>query len=335
MNIYITLDYELFFGENTGSVENTLIKPTYLLLEKCKNLPVQFTFFIDVGYIIQLEKLQNIYECFQNDLEKIKNQIMFIIENNHSCQLHIHPHWERAVFDGKNWIFDYNFYKLSDFTINEAKQIFSNYKNYLEKLTNKKVHSFRAGGWCIQPFTYFNESFSNNNIMIDSSIFPKGKHIEKVYSYDFTACPSKDYWSFSDDPCSEDKAGQFIELPISSYKYSPLFFWKLFVLGRLFPKRHKTLGDGKSMPSSYTKKKLLSKSHLFCGSIDGYYCTKMKKIIKNNEHKGFEHTVFLGHPKALTVFSINRLSKFILINKSDNYLTLDDFYDKVYQKKRY
>ena len=37
MNIYLTLDYELFMGAQSGSVQNCLIKPMNRLIERTKD----------------------------------------------------------------------------------------------------------------------------------------------------------------------------------------------------------------------------------------------------------------------------------------------------------
>ena len=55
MKIFLTYDYELFFGDPTGSVEKCIIEPTQRLLEIAKRTGARYTFFIDVGYLKQLE----------------------------------------------------------------------------------------------------------------------------------------------------------------------------------------------------------------------------------------------------------------------------------------
>ena len=56
MNIYITLDYELFFGPDSGTVENCIIEPTEQLLNIVDPLGVKFVCFVDSGYLLALEK---------------------------------------------------------------------------------------------------------------------------------------------------------------------------------------------------------------------------------------------------------------------------------------
>ena len=56
MDIYLTFDYELFFGEETGTVEKCLIQPTNDLLDLCERYSISMTFFVDVGFFYSIRK---------------------------------------------------------------------------------------------------------------------------------------------------------------------------------------------------------------------------------------------------------------------------------------
>ena len=171
---------------------------------------------------------------------------------------------------------------------------------------------FRAGGWCLQPFSKMKEAFKVAGLTIDSTVFSGGKNTIDPYYYNFANCPDKDHWQFSDDLCQEDEDGIFTEYPISHYRYGALFFWKLFILGRLFPQNHKPIGDGYPVPSVGMRKEMLTKGKLLSASCDGYFITKVNQVCKLNLEKGYQHTVIIGHPKALTGFSLKALEKVII-----------------------
>ena len=59
MNIFITLDYELFFAQHSGSVEKSIIEPTEKLLEAVEKTTTKLCFFVDAGYLVRLEKYKN------------------------------------------------------------------------------------------------------------------------------------------------------------------------------------------------------------------------------------------------------------------------------------
>ncbi len=319
MNIFLTFDYELFFGSETGSVEKCLIEPTNALLVLAKRYSIPMTFFVDVGYLIRLETESEKHRQLKSDLAKVKNQITEIIESGCDIQLHIHPHWERSYFNGQKWIIDMNgHYKLSDFEVEEMIHIVSFYKTYLEELTQKSVHTFRAGGWCIQPFDRLKEIFKEIGIRYDTSVFAGGYFESKDYFFDFRTAPRKSVYRFEEDVCLEKANGFFTEYPISSYKYSPLFYWRLYTLGRLFPEQHKMIGDGQFLAQPGRKKSVLTNFTWNHVSSDGYYASKLQQSLQNWKNDKHENMVVIGHPKGNTKFSVAKLERFIHRNYLEN-----------------
>ena len=61
MNIYITLDYELFLNDITGDVDHCLITPTQELLKILDKHNVKATFYVDMAYIYRLNELRDKY----------------------------------------------------------------------------------------------------------------------------------------------------------------------------------------------------------------------------------------------------------------------------------
>ena len=327
MNVFITYDYELYFGEPAGSAEKCIIEPTNLITDIANKTGVKMVFFIDVGYIKKLIEYKTQFPEVEKDYHLVVNQIKALVNQGHDCQLHIHPHWEDCTHNGKDWQMKVNRYKLVDFNDDEIEKIVVEYKNILESITNIPVVAYRAGGWCLQPFSRIKKSFHKTGIIIDSTVFPGGKNTKGAYYYDFTNVPNKDKWRFSDDLCAEDEKGEFVEYPISNYSYSLWFFWRLFILGRLLPKLHKPIGDGYPIPSIGMKKQMLTKGMTLSAGVDGYFATKMNKVIKRNRQKGWNETVFIGHPKATTHFALKQLEKFI--NKHKNKVNFKTFSDVI------
>ena len=318
MNIFLTFDYELFFGEKTGSVEKCMIDPTNKLLQIARKYSIPLTFFVDVGYLVRLETESAKHAVLKSDLTKVKNQITEMIACGCDVQLHIHPHWERSYYNGEKWVIEVDgCYKLADFDNEEIYHIVTFYKDYLEEITRKKVHTFRAGGWCIQPFEKLKDVFKEVGIKYDTSVFYGGYFESVHYQFDFRKAPKKSNYRFDNDVCIEEQNGNFVEFPISSLRYSPLFYWKLYVLGRLFPRQHKMVGDGIFLSQPGRKKSVLSNYTWNHVSTDGYYACKLKKSLKGLMRNNHTDMVVIGHPKSLTLFSINKTEKFI----RRNYLT--------------
>jgi hypothetical protein len=326
MNLLLTFDYELFFGKPTGTLEKCILEPTEILISIAEKQDVRYTFFIDIGYIIQLEKGAKTHHSLSENYKKIVNQIKNLQELGHDLQLHIHPHWDYASYDGKQWNIDIDgHYKLADFDDDTATKIIVRYKKALEDLLGEKVEGFRAGGWCLQPFSRFSKAFKDNGIRKDSTVFYGAAMTSKHYYFDFRKAPNKGRYHFEDDICVEDKNGSFLELPIGGFQYHPIFFWRLYVLGRLLPNRHKMIGNGKfiSQPGKkYTSLKKKTWDHVSC---EGYYAQKLNHITKYFSARGRTDLVIIGHPKSMTYYSLEKLDTFIAKNKKKHsFLTMKE-----------
>jgi len=308
VKIYLTFDYELFFGDNSGTVQKCMLEPTNTLFELAATKNVHYTFFVDIGYLIQADK----YIELATEVASVKAQILRMIELNHSVQLHIHPHWEVATWKDGKWNMNVNGnYKLSDFSAEERTSIIIRYSKYLEELIGKKVNTFRAGGWCIQPFSELSEDFEKIGIVNDSSVIEGGFLQTENYNVDFREAPKKSKYRFSEDVCIEEENGIFTEFPITSFRYSPSFYWWLYGLGKLFPSKHKMIGDGTFLSQGGRKLFVLmnySNHHI---STDGYYAKKLNAGLEKAINLNQEEMVIIGHPKGNTKYSVKKLKKFI------------------------
>jgi hypothetical protein len=162
-----------------------------------------------------------------------------------------------------------------------------------------------------------NSIFKEVGLKYDSSVFVGGHFESKDYFFDFRTAPQKSKYNFEDDVCVENTEGFFTEYPISSWRYSPLFYWKLYVLGRIFPKNHKMIGDGIFLSQPGRKKSVLTQFTWNHVSSDGYYASKLNKSLRFEMHKKSENLVIIGHPKGNTLFSVKALDSFV----KKNYLT--------------
>lgn len=312
MNVFLTFDYELFFGSDTGSVQKCMIEPTNWLLEISKKYNAPMTFFVDVGYIIALERQLEMHAILKIDYDLVIGQIRAMIDSGSDVQLHIHPHWEKSTFDGEKWkIVTQNAYKLADFSPTERERIIRTYKAKLDEIIGRKTHTFRAGGWCIQPFDQLEKLFQELEIRYDTSVFPGGRMEAGEYAFDFRHAPRKDRYRFQSDVCVEYEQGFFTEFPIASYRYSPLFYWRLYVLGRLNPVNHKMIGDGIFMSQPGRKKQVLTHFTWNHASTDGFYATKLRKITQRAMRLKSENLVVIGHPKSCTLYSLKLVEKYV------------------------
>lgn len=282
------------------------------------------TYFIDAGYLFTLHKLKNKHPELSADYDAVCGQIKALVQQGNDCQLHIHPHWEDALYENGHWIFPVERYKLIDFSETEAADLFKRYAAALYEISGQPIHSYRAGGWCLQPFAHVKSSFQELGLRIDSTVFPGGYNETGVYSYDFRRIQSNKSYFFEDDLCMPEQNGSFLELPIAGHTYSPLFFWQLYGWGRLIPSRHKPLGNGFPISSKGERSKRLSQKSRLSVSLDGYFAKSLSAALRKNVSDDF---VVIGHPKACTLYSLEQLEKFILRQKGKH--TFQTFSDRI------
>ena len=90
--------------------------------------------------------------------------------------------------------------------------------------------------------------------------------------------------------------------------------------------------DGRAMAAPGQRKKMLSQYTDCTMSIDGYNAHLLQKGLKQLQKKKFNHMVVIGHPKALSRYSIIKLEEFIAKNKEKNNFTS---FTKEFLKKRF
>lgn len=322
MNIYITLDYELFFGEHSGTQKNSIINPTNKLLEVLNKYGIKASFFVDSGYIIKLNEYRQQYEELNYDYNVLVEQIKKLSDNGHDIQLHIHPHWEDSFYDGKKWNINTLRYRLHNFKDEEIDDIVYKYKKILADIVGdcNGVFAFRAGGWCIQPFDKLQSALKKHNIWLDSTVFENGKNNSITHYFNFENMPKKGLWKFEKDPLIENTKGFFTEIPISSHQVSPMFFWKLAFLKKFGKSKYKSFGDGNAAGGSKLDKiRMLTQYTNSVVSIDGYKAAYLEKAF--NAFKNKDNFVIIGHPKAMSEYSLEQLEKFIRNTKNKNNFT--------------
>ena len=192
--VILSFDYELFFGERSGTVDNSIIRPTELLLNKLDKINGKATFFVDYLMIKYLEAQPKTTK----EARKITTQLQEIVQQGHRIELHIHPHWIDACYNGDGtWDFkDFTHYSLNSLPEDTVSDLFTEGCEMLNKIAGTVDPSYKVVASC--GFRYKgNDSF-----------------------YDFTHVPDKPVYTFKDDVLVEDKDGEFFEFPISSYEYT-------------------------------------------------------------------------------------------------------------------
>lgn len=316
MDIYLTLDYELFLNDITGDVNNCLIIPTMELLKVLDKHRVQATFFVDMAYVYRLNELQNLYPSLRDDLNKIVAQIKGLATCGQKIGLHIHPQWFYSEYNGKEWIVDFEHYKLSDMPEQEACNKFEVCHGMLEEIIGRKVDSFRAGGFSIQTFKAFPKMMKKCGITKDSTVTYKGQTHSKLHYFDYTSLQSPEVYQFEDDIVFPVKNGSITEYPISTYRMD--FFTYCFKRYKFHQaSNNSNWGNGGDLPANrrsgfiHSLLKKLKPTVEVGASIDYQSFFNLEYVYRIYKNGGRMALVILGHPKNLSPLSLSYLDTFI------------------------
>ncbi len=314
----LTLDYELYFGRDTGRPQVAMIEATDRLVEVLNRYDAKAVFFVDATYLLSLKVNYFNSKILQADYDNVVSHIKKLEADGHQIQLHIHPHWIDSVYDGSGWKIKTDRYRLADWTKSEAQEIIINSIDELNSHLNKKVFVFRAGGWCIQPFAHISDALLKGGVTVDSTVFKNGRSNSDSHMFDFSVAPDLAFWKFRDDPCIPDPGGPFLELPIASMRVSPLFFWRV-AFTKIFSNStlHRSFGSGVAISNSRSDiVRLMTSFSNSVVSVDGYKSTLLLNSYKNYLRREMEYFVVIGHPKALSEYSLKNISNWLCFLQS-------------------
>lgn len=328
--IIIGLDYEVFFGKNTGSAIKSLIEPTDQIVKVLEKHNAKLSLFVDSGYLLKLQEQANEHPSLRDDLERITDQLKSLSQQGHDIQLHIHPHWEDCHFDGEQWHTDTSRYRLHDFSEDDQIDLVKRYKHVLDQISTQPIFAYRAGGWCMQPFDSIAKALKSQDVWLDSTAYEHGFSEDPIRWFDFRKCPQTPLWKFETDPVKPVESGYFTEIPISAMPINPLFYWISTLRKKLQKPLFKSFGDGATMVanSGYYLTRL-TRWTFSPVTLDGAKAGLLENGYRYHQKLGSKAGVFniMGHPKTLCPYSIIELDKFLAKHQELTSITFQDLKD--------
>jgi hypothetical protein len=329
-NLLFTFDHELFLGERSGTIDNCITNPANRILELFEKHKVQNAiFFIDTTYLDRLRKENSM--ATNRDWNAIKIHLRNIVERGHYLFPHIHPHWLNAEYlpSINQWsLTNLKKYRFANLSIEERSQVWINSMEILDEITSDLEHQvdgFRAGGWCIQPFSDFKPFFIKHGILYDFSVLPgKCAHTNAQY-YDYSKAPSKTSYNFESEVVNENKAGSFTQLPISTtFISAKTELYNRFFLKYLWKTGNRSYGDGKGVVPKQTEEsteKCLDNNEQRIGLelLNRPFMKVYKSFLEQNE---IMH--FISHPKMMSSHNF-KMMDFFLTHTKKNYSIETDF----------
>ncbi len=346
MQLSLTFDYELF-GDGSGDVFQHMIHPTNEILTICKAHGIKSTLFFEVVEYLKLKEVWESGETMgytENPIHAIEEQIKQAALNGHDIQLHIHPQWVNATWNGTSWQMDLTNWRLGDFKADgwTIERLLRESKDAVEQLVRQVIPDFectilRAGGYNIMPSKDLFNAMVNVGLKADSSIYPGGFECGSLSKYDYSKVSlEKDHW-WGDprdlrNPSSYQKS--ILEIPI--FAMPQYRFHKLLNFDKL-----KSILSGKKVEvSTVAKDKITSKGVYgklkflldkeaftwdFC-LFSNYLHRKYFKYVEEKLINDRNHYVIIGHPKS---YQSSRSLNYLIHQahqRGFSFLTLKDLY---------
>jgi len=339
-DIILTIDYEIFLGKNTGTVQNCMIEPTKKLASVLENDGSKMTVFWDILHYYRLLELENNFKELRKDRILIEEQILDLARKGHDIQLHLHPHWLDAEYVDCKWKFNYDRFKLHSLwnennpsDINTIIGCISISKKLIEGListvnSSYKTTTFRAGGYLIEPFSEIMNALLKNDIKIDCSVSPNLFYNNRIFSFDFRSYPNSTKYRFESSPKDIEANGSFLEIPITTIRI-PSFYNAFFTLLRIikYPQLENER-EGSGVGEYYVSrrfvyiKKLISVflPSLYQLTTDNNYRERFSYILK----KAPNYSTMILHPKLLNTHTLRILDEYVK-EKRIRFISVQDF----------
>ncbi|MGZ3861866.1 MAG: hypothetical protein ACXVPN_07560 [Bacteroidia bacterium] len=305
-NILLTFDYEPYLGARSGSAQKCLLEPTEALRKILNNHKAKAIFFIDTLY---LQNLKNLNE--KADYESVCGQLKQLYSGGHFIFPHLHPHWKDAIYLNEQKEFsltNLSHYSIANLQEEEIKKLFSDSLNSLKNIgISYEKWGYRAGGWCIQPFSKFKDIFTEQNIKYEFSVLPGYKNENPAQAFDFSSVNTQNPYFFSENVENPETKGQFVEFPISTLHFTRNVLLRDRLIRKyLWKTGDRGWGNGTSaqtekLKSVYTDREMASIELLTLAKLN----TCKKYLAEHN----YMH--WISHPKMFTKHGLKMFNSFL------------------------
>ncbi len=250
--VVLTFDYELFYVG--GTVRRCMVQPVDALLAVLDEIGARAAFFVDAPALVWMEGEPRA----SADLASVADQIGRMVSAGHRVELHAHPQWLDAVWEGDRWTFDPGrSHMLTDLEPGRSLEFLRSSSEALLRAVRAAdpgyvLEAYRAAGLCAQPFDAVREGMLDLGLTIDSSVAPGMARSTDVHVFDYRDAPRGACWRFDDDSLRPVDRGRFAELPMTCWRtsFAAKVLRRLDRAGR--PKAYEIFGDGTWLPSRPT-----------------------------------------------------------------------------------
>jgi len=249
-------DWELS-GNGSGDIRELQFRPMRELVKIYNANGVHGSFNAETMQQLSFRKHQAANPELRELADEWDDHVRETFRQGHDIQLHVHPQWQVAEYQGGKWKLSAD-WSILNFDPETAYRLLQSGKEYLENLLqpldrNYRCVSFRAGSWCIAPSPHALSLLVKLGIVFDMSIVG-GLHYEtKNITLDYTNCEEDFlpyYPTMTDARRVSDKVEPIICVPTNHFYSSRRQVFKHHA-AQVWARIGKSLGGGK--PAKHTR----------------------------------------------------------------------------------
>jgi len=304
-HILLTFDHELYLGARSGTLEKCILEPTSRIEEVLSKHDAKGIFFVDTLGLLRCREERSL----ENACRLVLDQLVGLFKKGHYIFPHLHPHWLDARYLTEQKQFDLSNlrrYSLASLPETTVRELLGKSQALLKSAgITYASWGYRAGGWCIQPFSRYKGIFRDEHILHDFSVLPGYQNEHSLQQFDFTKVVFDQPYSFAGEVEVPEKGGKFIEYPISCIDTKDSL--KQRILQKyLWISGDRGWGDGLSAQTASLASRIAGKEMV---SIDLLTSAKLARYARYLEQNTYMH--WISHPKMLRRHSLRAFDKFL------------------------
>lgn len=345
LHILLTFDYELFFNESYCSEKEILIDSTEVIRKALDKEEIKATFFVDTPCVYRYKEIgQDLFPTM------VEQQVNELLDDKHDIQLHLHPSWFKAQYEGEKWKFEQNDYSLDKH--DNPVELIKKAKYTLDSLagsnSNYNCCAYRAGGFCLSPEEEILNTLYRLGIVFDSSVCCGVKMESVAQTYDWTGIRRRGQWCFNPLEGVRSIGSNscvMIEIPVGTFAQIP----QKWSLTHGHPKLNYPPFKGKASPVEEIRKRnkierikdrlVASFTTPVLFSMDSLHFNALYKIaqdymtVSQKENREI-YICAIAHPKFSSNESVENMLQFIkkVRNHQKNgidFITFSDAYNRL------
>lgn len=220
-SIWIALsdDWELR-GNGLGDVQKHQYDTAIQLMDCYDALGVSATFNVEVMQQMAFERFRDRFPDIARQADFWRQAVTAMAKRGYDVQLHTHPQWHDAEYDGRRWRLDRR-WDITAYTPEEIDRFLAEGLAFLEEFVPRTdLIAFRSGSWGIGPPSRpLMEALIRHGIRLDVSIVAGLVYCGESIALDYRRleCPYEPYYPDLDDArkVSAESHG-LVEIPTQS-----------------------------------------------------------------------------------------------------------------------